>query len=203
MNNNLPGPLNVLIEQFIKLPGFGQKAALRATMQLLKWPEEETRRFGHNITSLRDNLHLCSRCGSISTDDPCKICTDPNRAKDILCIVSEWDSLLTLEQGNFYQGQYLILGGLLAPMEKKPDHAMEIEKLKTRLAEGQIKEVIFALGSTVEAENTASFLQQMIKTKFPYIQTSRLAQGIPLGAEVKYMDKATLYQSLKYRQILS
>ena len=101
----LPDALQTLVDQFARLPGLGPKSALRCALALLKWPEGETRRFGAGIHDLRDNLHLCDICGALAASDPCPICVDPTRSRDTLCLVVDWDSLLTLEEGNFYTGQ--------------------------------------------------------------------------------------------------
>lgn len=172
-------------------------------MSFLKWPEAETRRLGAAIHDLRDKLHLCGHCGALSDTDPCSVCLDASRSRDVLCVVADWDSMLILESGGFYTGQYLILGGLLAPLDNVHPDNLELEKLDARLKQGETAEIILALGATVEAENTASFLNARVRTRFPHIRVSRLAQGIPLGAEVKFMDKETLRQSLKFRQDLS
>ena len=110
--------------------------------------------------------------------------------------------MLALDEGGFYHGQYMILGGLLAPLEKVDSESLDLERLVRRLEEGEITELILALGATLEAENTASFIKSLVRQRFPGIKVSRLAQGIPLGAEVKYMDRETLRQSLQYRQDL-
>lgn len=185
-----------------RLPGLGPKSAMRAAMTLLKWPEAEVRRLGKNIYELRDQLHLCGRCGSLSDTDPCPLCADPERKDDTLCLVAEWDSLLTLEEGNFYRGQYLILGGLLAPLDHSPAESLEMGRLMARLAEGRVHELILALGATAEAEATASYVREAVSRRFPDMRVTRLAQGIPLGAEVKFMDRETLRQSLQFRQEL-
>ena len=151
---------------------------------------------------MRDRLCLCGRCHAIADADPCAICADPNRDGATLCLVAEWDGLLAMEQGGFYTGRYLILGGLLAPLDGQHASGLELDALRRRLAEGEVREVILALGATLEAENTASFLKNLVEREFPGLAVTRLAQGIPLGAEVKYMDKETLRQSLKYRQKL-
>lgn len=202
MGGKLPEPLQALVEQLGKLPGLGPKSALRLAMTLLKWPVAETRRLGAAISSLRDQLCLCSRCGGLSAQDPCPICADSERSRDVLCLVSEWDSLLAMEGGGFFHGQYMILGGLLAPLAQGDAQSLETERLIARLAEGEIRELVLALGATLEAENTASFLKEILKDKFPDLKISRLAQGLPLGAEVKFMDHETLRQSLKFRQEL-
>ena len=196
----IPEPLRAVVDQIARLPGLGPKSALRCAMALLKWPETETRRLGKAIHDLRDKLHLCAVCGALTDQDPCNVCKDPTRSRDTLCLVSDWDSMLTMESGAFYQGQYLILGGLLAPLDNIHPDNLELGKLDARLAQGEITEVILALGATVEAENTASFIRSRIAARFPHIAITRLAQGIPLGAEVKFMDKETLRQSLQYRQ---
>ena len=203
MDHRIPEPLKALVEQLARLPGLGPKSAMRVAMTLLKWPETETRRLGKGIHDLRDNLHLCSRCGGLSSTDPCPVCADAGRARDTLCLVTEWDSMLTLDEGGFYRGQYMILGGLLAPLERMDSESLDLDRLTRRLDEGEVTELILALGATLEAENTASFIRQMARKRFPHIRVSRLAQGIPLGAEVKYMDKETLRQSLQYRQDLA
>ena len=203
MGAHIPEPLKALVEQLARLPGLGPKSAMRAAMMLLKWPETETRRLGQGIYELRDKLCLCSRCGGLSAANPCPICADQNRSRDTLCLVAEWDSMLTLDEGGFYHGQYMVLGGLLSPLEHRGADSLETDRLLRRLAEGEITEVVLALGATVEAENTASWIRQMVKTRFPAVNVSRLAQGIPLGAEVKYMDRETLRQSFQFRQELT
>lgn len=196
----MPEPLRALVEQLARLPGLGPKSALRIAMTLLKWPEAETRRLGLGIHDLRDQLRLCSRCGGLSATDPCAVCADPERSRDVLCLVAEWDSMLALDEGGFYHGQYLILGGLLAPLEGAGE--LDLNRLARRLAEGEVRELVLALGATMEGENTASYVRDMVKRRFPGISVSRLAQGIPLGGEVKHMDRETLRQSLRYRQEL-
>ncbi len=200
--SKLPEPLQILVDQMARLPGLGPKSALRCALALLKWPEAETRSLGKGIHDLRDTLHLCGTCGALAACNPCALCLDPLRAKDILCLVADWDSLLTLEEGNFYSGQYLILGGLLAPLDNMHPEALDLDRLRDRLRDGEIKEVVLALGATVEADSTATYIRGLLAREFPGLKVSRLAQGIPLGAEVRFMDRETLRQSLKYRQEL-
>lgn len=200
MPQTVPAPLAALVEQISRLPGLGPKSAMRVAMSLLKWPESETRRLGKSIHDLRDNLRLCSRCGGLSENDICSICSDPARSRDILCLTTEWDGMMAIDNGGFYHGQYMILGGLLAPLEQMDSSSLDLDRLAARLAEGEIRELVLALGSTLEAENTASFIRQLVGKRFPGIRVTRLAQGIPLGAEVRHMDRETLRQSLKYRQ---
>ena len=202
MQSRFPDALQDLVAQIARFPGIGPKAALRCAMALLKWPEAETRRLGRSIHDLRDKLHICTRCGALADADPCAICEDPSREGHTLCLVAEWDSMLTLEDGAFFKGRYYILGGLLSPLEHVTPESLELHRLEKRLAEGEITELIFALGTRLEAENTVSYIRDRVTRLFPHISVSRLAQGIPLGAEVRFMDKETLRQSLTYRQPL-
>lgn len=197
---NLPQPLQDVVERLSSLPGVGPKSALRMAMTLLKWPEPQARGLGQSILSLRENLSICSVCGSLSDSDPCSICADPRRETGQLCVVGEWDSLLVMEEAGGYGGRYFILGGLLSPLDGINPGDLDLDGLRTLLAQGNIGEVILALGTTGDAEATGSYLKNMLQKEFPGIGITRLAQGIPLGAEVKYMDRNTLRQSLAYRQ---
>jgi recombination protein RecR len=197
---NIPEPLQIVVDQLSRLPGFGPKSALRASMLLLKWPAAETTRFGQAIVDLRSRLALCSRCGALTDTDPCPVCADSSRDSAVLCLVAEWDSMLTMEQGAFYRGQYLILGGFLSLPDNLTPEALDLERLDKRLDEGEITELILGLGATVEAESTASYICSRVLRKHPEIKITRLALGIPLGSEIKYMDSETLRQSMKHRQ---
>jgi len=200
--NRIPEPLQKLVSQLGRLPGLGPKSAMRVAMTLLKWPETETRRLGESIARLRDDLHLCSRCGALCEAELCPVCSDDTRSDEELCVVPDWDSMLTMEEGGFYRGRYVILGGLLSPLDNMNSDSLDIDRLEACLDEGRVREVILALGSTVEAEATASHLHARLARRYPHVSICRLAQGIPLGAEVKFMDHETLRQALKYRQTL-
>lgn len=198
----LPSPLQKIVDQFSALPGVGPKSALRMALTLLKWPEESVRSFGRDIEGLRSALHICSRCHGLADSDPCHLCTDPARTPEQLCLVSEWDSLMVMEESGIFKGRYLILGGLLSPLDGIDARALELDSLESILREGQVREVILALGSTMEAEATGSYVHNLLTRSFPDVSVTRLAQGIPLGSEIKYVDRETLKQSLKHRQSL-
>ncbi len=195
--NNIPQSLQSIIDQFSHFPGVGQKSAMRMAMMLLQWSESEVKRLGQNIFELRDKLHLCSHCGALSDVNPCAICSNPERNPHMICLVSEWDSMLTLEEGHFYDGKYVILGGLLGSTDRS---MLELNRLFRALENEEVNELVLALGATTEAEATADYIREQVQARFSHIQVTRLAQGIPLGAEVKFMDKETLKQSLAFRQ---
>jgi recombination protein RecR len=197
---NLPGPLKDVVEQLSSLPGIGPKSALRIALTLLKMPKEKAGGVGQSILDLRENLCLCEECACLAESSPCKICGDPGRDDDQLCLVPEWDALLAMEEMGVYRGKYLVLGGLLSPLDGiEPGH-LEIDRLRRHLGDGNIIELILALGATLDAESTASYIKNLVESEYSDVNVSRLAQGIPIGAEVKFMDKETLKQSLVHRQ---
>ena len=197
---NLPGPLKAVVEQLSSLPGVGPKSALRMALTLLKMPREKANGVGQAILDLRENLCLCEECACLAESSPCAICADPGREADQLCLVPEWDALLAMEDMGVYKGRYLVLGGLLSPLDGVEPGHLEIDRLKRHLGSGQVKELILALGATLDAESTASYVKNLVESEFSDVCVTRLAQGIPMGAEVKFMDRETLRQSLVHRQ---
>lgn len=197
---NLPGPLNAVVEQLSSLPGVGPKSALRMALTLLKMPREKANGVGQAILDLRENLCLCDECACLAESSPCAICADPAREPDQLCLVPEWDALLAMEDMGVYKGRYLVLGGLLSPLDGVEPGQLEIDRLRRHLGSGRVTELILALGATLDAESTASYVKNLVESEFPGVRVTRLAQGIPMGAEVKFMDRETLRQSLVHRQ---
>ncbi|MCR4666627.1 MAG: recombination mediator RecR [Desulfovibrio sp.] len=198
----VPEALATLVKQLGALPGLGPKSAMRVAMTLLAWPEQKTRALGSSISTLRDRLGLCCRCLGLSEEKVCPVCADPARDRHMLCIVPDWDSMLTLDNGGFYRGQYFVLGGLLSPLDHVDPSSLHTSELLSRLREGEITELVLALGATGNAETTTSWLLDICRREVPGLAVSRLAQGMPLGSEVKFMDQETLRQSLAYRQKL-
>lgn len=198
--DKLPGPLRDVVERLTRLPGIGPKSALRIGLHLLKLPRESAEDFGRGIIELRQKLCLCEECASLAESSPCPLCADPGRHRDQLCLVADWDSLLSMEEMGLFKGRYLVLGGLLSPLDGIGPGALEFERLRRRLAGGEVKELILALGATLESETTASYVKNLMEGDFPDVALSRLAQGIPMGGEVKFMDRETLRQSLMHRQ---
>jgi len=201
-HSTLPAPLQELVEQLARLPGLGPKSALKVAMTLLEWPRGRAEALGEGIFRLRQRLCLCSRCSGLSETPVCPICADPGRDPGLLCLVAQWDAIMLLEETGQFPGYYLVLGGLLDPLEGVTAGQLRLDALRTRLAEGEVQECILALGATLAAEATASHIKNLLDREFPGVKLTRLAQGIPLGAEVKYMDKETLSQSMRYRQDL-
>jgi len=202
MGDMFPRPLRDVAEQLARLPGYGPKSALRAALALLGMPREQADSLGRAILTLRERLCFCSYCNALSEFDLCPICSDPARTSEQMVLVGDWDSLLALEGGGFFRGRYFVLGGLLAPLDNVGADQLAFGRLRERLAQGEVEELILALGTTMEAEATASYVKNMVESDFPTVRVTRLAQGIPLGSEVRYVDKETLRQSLLHRQKL-
>jgi len=198
----LPQSLKNVINQLSSLPGVGPKSALRMGMILLKWPEDRVRNLGQSLIDLRSSLCLCSQCGGLTEQDPCVICSDPARRDDLLCVVADWDSMLTIDEIGIYRGKYFVLGGLLSPLEGVQTSQLDLNRLKQRIEEGNVSEIILALGTTRDSEATESYLVNTLEKEFPNIQLTRLAQGIPIGSMLKYVDNETIKQSLAFRQDL-
>ncbi|HML54652.1 MAG TPA: recombination mediator RecR [Solidesulfovibrio magneticus] len=198
----LPVPLAELVDQLAKLPGLGPKSALKVAMTLLEWPRPRADGLGEAILRLRERLCLCVHCASLSETPVCPVCADPTRNGEQLCLVAQWDAIMQMEETGLYTGRYLVLGGLLDPLEGVSPGQLRLDVLRAKLAEGVVTECILALGATLAAETTASHIKNLLEREFPAVRLTRLAQGIPLGAEVKYVDKETLSQSLRYRQDL-
>jgi len=171
-------------------------------MTLLEWPKERSEGLGRSILDLREKLCLCPRCAGLSESEICPICADPGRDERVLCLVAQWDSVLALEETGQYKGKYMILGGVLDPLDGVVPSMLQFPLLNERLREGAVSELILALGATMQAETTASHIKNMLAREHPRVRLTRLAQGMPLGSEVKYIDKETLKQSMAYRQEL-
>ncbi|MFP4316945.1 MAG: recombination mediator RecR [Desulfovibrionales bacterium] len=198
--SRLPEPLQNVVDRLTQLPGIGPKSALRMAMTILKWPREKGMDLGRMILELRDSLCICGQCNAIADADPCAICTDQRRSEEQLCIVAEWDSILVMEEAGFFRGRYFVLGGLLSPLDGVEPQNLALDKLRQRIGQNCISELILALGTTHEAESTGSYIKNILARDFPGLSVTRLAQGIPLGSELKFIDRETLKQSLEYRQ---
>lgn len=194
---NISQVLTKIIEEFSKLPGIGPKTAQRLALYIFNIKEEEAKKLASAIIEVKEKLKKCSLCNNISEEDICKICKDYARDKSLICIVENPADLLAIEKTKEYKGIYYILMGTISPLEDKGIKELEVEKLIARLKRDIIKEVIIATSSTAKGEITATYLTQLLK---PYkIKITRIAQGIPIGAEIEYADQITLTKALNGR----
>ena len=195
-----PLAIQNLIDQFSRLPSVGPKTAQRYVFYLLKQPAEELQKLAQFIAELKEKTITCSRCLSLAESNPCPICADKKRRQDIICVVANTQDMLTLEATSQYHGLYHILGGLINTIEEIKPEQLNIKQLISRLEKDGIKEIILALNPTLEGETTVLYLVKLLK---PYkIKITRLAKGLPTGADLEYADEITLANALKYRNEL-
>ncbi|MBW1667960.1 MAG: recombination protein RecR [Deltaproteobacteria bacterium] len=192
-----PPPLEKLIEQFSRLPGIGQKSAARIALYVLKSDRELAENLASALVEVKDQIRLCSVCFNLTDNDPCSICRDQSRANGVLCIVEGPGELLAIEESGVFKGRYHVLHGVLSPLEGIGPEDLKISELFQRIEPEGIKEIILATNPTAEGEATASFLAKSLAEKG--LKITRIALGIPMGGDLKYMDSLTLQHALKSR----
>jgi len=195
-----PDPLNQLVAQLARLPGIGEKTAQRLAFHILRAPPEYARDLSRAIEALVQKVRLCSRCFALSEADLCSFCADPRRDERTLCVVEGVADLLALERTREFRGSYHVLHGVLSPLEGIGPDQLKIKELLVRLQDGGIEEVIVATNPDLEGEATALYLTRIIKPMG--IKVSRLAQGLPIGADLEFTDQATLARALAGRREL-
>lgn len=191
-----PRPLAQLITQLQKLPTIGQKTAQRLAFFMLKLPETETAQIAEAIAEVKQLLSYCNVCGTITDANPCHICTNPRRERQVICVVEESDDLWAIERTNGYKGLYHVLGGVLSPLDGVGPDELNIDALFQRL--NDVKEIILATNLTTEGQATALYLTQHLEN-FD-ITVSRIAHGIPFGGDLEYIDEVTLAKALEGRR---
>lgn len=195
---NYPPPIQRLIDHFRTLPGVGPKTAARFAMALLQRSEDELRAFGHALVDLKNSTRFCAQCLNLTIQSPCPICANPGRDKNIICVVARPQDLLALESTCEYRGLYHVLHGTLNPIEGVTPAQLRIKELLNRLATQKITEIILAFNPDMEGEATAIYLTKMFQNQ--NIKITRLARGLPMGADLEYADEITLSAALKGRR---
>jgi recombination protein RecR len=189
--------LEKAVAEFAKLPGIGRKTALRLVLHMLRMSEEDVDRFANAITTLKKEVRYCKICHNVSDTDVCPICSDPRRERNTICVVENIRDVMAVENTMQYRGLYHVLGGVISPIDGIGPADIEIESLVERVAEGEIEEVIFALGSTMEGDTTNFYISRKLA---PYpVKLSVIARGIAVGDELEYADEVTLGRSIRDR----
>ncbi len=196
MVNNII-PLTELISQFERLPGIGKKTAQRLAFSILEQPPERAEKFAEALVNARRKVHFCKTCQAFTDREICAVCDDATRDKSTICVVSEPKDVMALERTREYKGQYHVLHGVISPLDNIGPDQLKIKELMTRLSSKNIKELIMATNPTVEGEATASYISRLVKPMG--IKVTRLAYGIPVGAELEYADEFTLARALEGR----
>jgi recombination protein RecR len=195
-----PPPLERLIHHLSRLPGIGQKSAARVALYILKSEKELAENLAKALTDVKEKIRFCSICYNLTDDDPCAICRDENRANGIVCVVEGPGDQLAIEESGVFKGRYHILHGVLSPLDGIGPEDLRVTELLGRLEKEGVKEVILATNPTAEGEATASFLAKFLAPKG--LKMTRIALGVPMGGDLKYMDSMTLQHALKSRMPL-
>lgn len=199
MNSHLPDPIRTLAHLFRDLPGVGPKTALRFVFGLLKEPREKSERLARALLALHAQVKSCIGCGAFTMTSPCALCKDPARDTRALCVVAESRDIATIEATGEFQGQYFVLGGVLSPLEGSTPDVLRTEDLASRLASHpEITEVILAFSPDLRGESTILYLVKRLQN-LP-VRVTKLARGLPLGADLEYADEVTLADALKGRR---
>ena len=206
MTQTVPEPITRLIDAFARLPGVGPKTASRYTFYLLRAPDELTRVLAEAIGELKTKTRLCSICFNITEDDPCPVCSDPTRDASLIAVVEEPSDALALERTNSYRGRYHVLHGVISPREGIGPEQLRIRELVTRVEQGGVQELIISTNPGLEGDSTAySIRDELSKSRSEAAQAvklTRLARGLPTGADLEYADSVTVLRALQGRQAL-
>lgn len=187
-----------LIRLLARLPGLGPRSARRAALAMLKRPDVLMRPLADALEACAASVSRCSVCRNLDTRDPCGVCADPGRDRRVVFVVEEVEDLWAMERAGSYRGVYHVLGGTLSAVDRVGPDDLGVGALVARIAEGGVEEVILGLGATVEGQTTAHYLAERLK---PFgCRLTRLAQGVPVGGELEYLDEGTLEAALRARQ---
>ena len=192
--------IDKLTHQLSRLPGIGRKTAQRLAFHIVAQPEEEVRELAVAIFNGIQKVHFCPVCGNLTDREICSVCADPSRSRDTVCVVKDARDVNALERIRDYNGLYHVLGGVISPMDGVGPDDIRIRELMSRLAEGEIKEVVLATNPDVEGEATAAYIARLIKPMG--IKVTRIAHGVPVGGELEYTDEITLMRAFQGRREL-
>ena len=191
-------PISRLIDELRKLPGIGTKSAQRLAFHLLRGTDDDARALADSILVLRARLHLCSICNNITDVDPCVYCSNPTRNQKLVCVVEEPTNISSVEKTRHFNGVYHVLHGAISPLHGIGPDQLRIANLMTRVACGEVEEVILATNPTVEGEATAAYLAQQLKREG--LRVTRIAMGIPVGSDIEYTDEVTMLKAMEGRR---
>lgn len=191
-----------MIEAFERLPGIGPKTAARLTYYLLHVPQGELDKFARALTELKSQTAECSICHNVAESDPCDICRDGGRNKEVVCVVAQPLDVLAIERGNKFSGVYHVLHGVIDPLHNIGPDEIKLGELITRLRSGEVRELILALNPDMEGEATCMYLNRVIKDEelAGKVKVTRLAYGLPVGADIEYADEVTLSRAMEGRR---
>lgn len=199
--NYYPKSIRNAIRSISKLPGIGEKTAERLALHILRMPRAEAEQLARSIVELKEKTLLCRRCFGLSDAPVCGLCSNAARNEQLLCIVERPADMVSVEKSGAFAGLYFVLGGTLSPMDGIGPGELRIRELSARIAEGKVQEIILATSTTVEGESTAAYLAEILK-RYP-LKISRIASGVPIGGDLKYVDQVTLRRAMEGRRDVS
>ncbi len=194
------GPIQDLIDELSRLPGIGPKSAQRLAYHVLRASADDARALAEAILDVKERITFCSVCQNITDVDPCSVCSSPNRDATQICVVEEPLDILALERTRVFKGRYHVLHGVLSPLNGINAEDLKIRELLERLRDGEVKEVIMAINPNAEGDVTTMYLERLIAPLG--VKVSRLARGLPVGADLEFADEVTLTRALENRQPL-
>ncbi len=190
--------LRLLAEKFAQLEGVGKKTAMRMAYSVLALEHEEAKAFADAIVDAKEKIHLCPICQNLTDRELCAICTDEERDPTVICVVTDPKTVIAMEKVREFRGTYHVLHGLISPMNGVTPDQLKIKELLARLEDGAVEEIIVATNPTVEGEATAMYLSRLLR---PFgVRVTRLAYGVPVGADLEYADEITLFRALEGRR---
>jgi len=193
-----PAPIRRLIKELSRFPGVGEKTATRLAAFILHAPREDARRLAESILEVKEKIRLCACCFNLAEDDLCDVCKDPSRDRETICVVEEPDSLIAIEDSGSFRGTYHVLHGALSPLDGIGPDSLRLRELLERIQRHHVKELIVATNPSVQGESTALLITKMFKEKG--VKVTRIALGVPVGGDLKYVDKMTLAKSIEFRR---
>lgn len=190
--------LTKLSEQFAKLGGVGRKSAMRMAFSVLELSEDEVAEFAAAIVDAKQRIHMCPICQNLTDREICPVCDDEERDKSLVCVVSDAKTVMAMEKVREFRGVYHVLHGVLSPLNGITPDKLKIKELLARVDSGEVEEIIVATNADVEGETTAMYLARLLRPLG--VKVTRLAYGIPVGADIEYADEVTLFRALQGRR---
>ena len=194
------GVVQDLIDELGRLPGVGPKSAQRIAFHLLAADPTDVRRLVHVLTEVKDKVRFCKVCGNVAEQEECRICRDPRRDRSVICVVEEPKDVVAIEKTREFRGRYHVLGGAISPIEGIGPEDLRVRELMTRLADGEVTELILATDPNLEGEATATYLARLVKPMD--LRVTRLASGLPVGGDLEYADEVTLGRAFEGRRLI-
>ena len=195
-----PDSIKSLVESFKYLPGIGEKTAERLAFSILELEDEQIEMFSDSLKEVKEKIHKCKECNTLTDEELCFVCNDPTRDNKVLCVVEDTKSVFLFEKLGMFHGKYHVLDGLISPLEGINPEDIGLSKLMDRINKEKYEEIIFAFKPGIEGETTALYIKKILEDL--NIKITRLATGVPMGADIEYIDSLTLERAIKDRKVI-